>query len=300
MSLKPLALQDKELFNQYLAGCANKSALYNFTALFIWKDWSGDTLWQVVEDALCIYKQIHGRTVNLPPISADESKVLAATAALLAQSEKSGQTLSFYEVTGEHLALFSRHWPGKFEVKENRNGSNYIYNTADLIDLSGKAYASKRNHINSFVREHADHALLPLTPGLVPQCQDYMREWSDSRGKEKTPALSLELAGTFLALDNFGALDYQGACLMAGREMLGFTIGEPLNKDTVVIHIEKATAAINGAYPLINQLFLRQFWSEYPFVNRCEDMGDQGLRKAKLSYHPCRLETIYTIRFHHK
>ncbi|MCL2817049.1 MAG: phosphatidylglycerol lysyltransferase domain-containing protein [Clostridiales bacterium] len=297
MNLKPISLQDKDLFNEYLAGCANRTALYNFTSLFIWRGWGGGTFWRVSEGALCVYKQIKDQTFNLPPISADENKAAAAVEELLAQSQKSSQPLVFYEVTEELLAFFSRRWPGKFEIKENRNGSNYIYNTADLISLSGKPYAAKRNHINSFVREHAGHALLPLTPALIPQCREYMREWLDSRGKEKNPALFAEFEGTMLALESFGHLDYQGACLMSGREMFGFTIGEALNKDTVVIHIEKATAAVNGAYPLINQLFLRQFWQEFPFVNRCEDMGDPGLRKAKLSYHPCRMETVYTLRF---
>ena len=227
----------------------------------------------------------------------DENKAAAAVERLLAQSKKSEQPLTFYELTEELLAFFRRNWPEKFEIKENRNGFNYIYNTANLINLSGKAYAAKRNHIHSFVREHAGYALLPLTPALIPQCRDYMREWLDSRGKEKNPAFFAEFEGTMLALESFGQLDYQGACLMSGREMFGFTIGEELNKDTAVIHIEKATAAVNGAYPLINQMFLRQFWQEYPFVNRCEDMGDPGLRKAKLSYHPCRMETVYILRF---
>ncbi|MCL2677575.1 MAG: phosphatidylglycerol lysyltransferase domain-containing protein [Clostridiales bacterium] len=297
MNLKPISLRDKELFNEYLSGCPNKTALYNFTSLFIWKDWGGGSSWQVAEGALCVYKRIQERVYNLPPISADENKAAAAVEFLLEQSQKDGRPLLFYEVTEELLAFFRKHWPEKFAAKEHRNGSNYIYRTADLINLSGKAYAAKRNHINSFVREHPQHALLPLTPDLIPQCRDYMREWLDSRDKEKNPTFFSEYAGTMLALDNFSELDCRGACLVSGREMFGFTVGETLNKDTALIHIEKATATVNGAYPLVNQLFLRQFWREYPFVNRCEDLGDPGLRKAKLSYHPCRLETVYHLRF---
>ena len=122
-------------------------------------------------------------------------------------------------------------------------------------------------------------------------------KWMEVNKEEKDPSLAYDDYATTLMLDNFEYFNLKGGLICINNEIAAFTIGEPLTKDTVVVHVEKAFTTIHGAYTIINQQFVENEVSEFLYVNREEDMGIENLRQAKLSYHPDILLEKYNARF---
>ncbi|MEG1501272.1 MAG: phosphatidylglycerol lysyltransferase domain-containing protein [Clostridiales bacterium] len=163
-----------------------------------------------------------------------------------------------------------------------------------IIPNNLSKYNSKRNHINRFYAQYPNFSFQPLTTKLIPGCQELMTKWYDTKALNND--IIMEKKGIDDAFANFGDLDYLGACLLVQDRVIAFTLGEPLNQDTVAIHVEKADSDYHGAFSLINQLFVKEYWLDYPFINRAEDMGQEGLRMAKESYHPCKMIMKYHLR----
>ena len=120
-------------------------------------------------------------------------------------------------------------------------------------------------------------------------------EWCDLRHCEAIPGLANESLAIKEVLTHFDRLGVKGGAILIGGKVEAFTLGEPLNRETVVIHIEKANPAFEGLYSLINQAFLEKEWSGYVYVNREQDLGEEGLRKAKESYFPHHMINKCTI-----
>ncbi|MFH0789977.1 MAG: phosphatidylglycerol lysyltransferase domain-containing protein [Pseudomonadota bacterium] len=174
--------------------------------------------------------------------------------------------------------------PG-MKITPDRNNSDYVYRIRDLIDLSGNKYHTLKNHINRFNKK-VSWEYLPLTPKLVRQCLDLQEEWCRLKQCLESPSLQSEEQAIIEALKHIDRLHYKGGVIRIQGKVEAFTLGELLNPETVVIHIEKANPALPGLYPLIQQQFLKREWEGFSYVNREQDLGIQGLRKAKLSYHP--------------
>ncbi|MGC1403032.1 MAG: phosphatidylglycerol lysyltransferase domain-containing protein [Thermodesulfobacteriota bacterium] len=167
----------------------------------------------------------------------------------------------------------------------DRNNSDYVYRTQNLIRLSGNKYHTLKNHINRLNKKYA-WEYLPLTPELIVECLDLQEEWCRLKQCVESPSLLSEEQAIIEALTHIDLLNYKGGVIRIQGKVEAFTLGELLNPETVVIHIEKGNPELSGLYPLIQQQFLDQEWGMIPYVNREQDLGIQGLRKAKSSYHP--------------
>jgi hypothetical protein len=186
-------------------------------------------------------------------------------------------------------------WKGEGFVAElDRAQSDYIYLTEDLIKLEGRKYHRKRNHIKQF-KEKVSYRYIPLTSEWISECLRLETEWCDLRHCEAVPGLFNESMAIKEAFTHFEELGLKGGTILINGKVEAFTLGEPLNRDTAVIHIEKANSAYEGLYSLINQAFLENQWSGYTYVNREQDLGEEGLRKAKESYFPHHMINKYTI-----
>jgi hypothetical protein len=182
------------------------------------------------------------------------------------------------------------------ECEEDRDFFDYVYLASDLIELRGKKFDGKRNHIKKFLRQY-DHEYIKLTPEHIDDCLRIMydrcveNDCDCLRGHDyacdRMPSAEL--------LAHYGELDCTGAIIRVDGRFEAFTVGEALNRDTAVIYIEKANTAFTGIYTYINQQFCEREWADMAYINREEDEGVPGLRKAKLSYHPARLIEKYTI-----
>ena len=166
-----------------------------------------------------------------------------------------------------------------------RDHFDYVYRTADLIELAGKGYRQQRNHTNYLLRTYK-MTYEPMNESHVDSCLNLARNWCEARQCEETLSFASEGEATREALQNFRALGLDGGVILINGRVEAFTLGELLNRDTAVVHIEKANVEIRGLYAAINQQFCEKRWRNVPAINREQDLGEPGLRKAKLSYNP--------------
>lgn len=208
--------------------------------------------------------------------------------AMMDDARENGSNFVLVGVLPQQQAVLETLWPGKFRFVENRDDWDYIYSLDKLISLSGKKLHGKRNHIARF-KDSGDWSYEEMSPANLDECWQMNVEWCKLNGCGSDPSLEKEACAVRSAFANFSALGLEGGVLRQGGRVIAFCIGEVLNSDTYVTHIEKAFGDIQGAYPMINQQFAVQIREKHPqmqFVNREEDTGAEGLRKAKLSYGP--------------
>ena len=183
----------------------------------------------------------------------------------------------------------------EFVVEPVRDHFDYVYRTDDLINLAGGNYHAQRNHINSLARSHR-FRYEPLRAEYLPECLELSARWCKVKRCEDDLSLMGEWEAVNAALANFQALQLKGGVILVNDRVEAFTCGELLNKATAVIHLEKADPELRGLYAVINQQFCRQAWAGVNFVNREQDLGQAGLRTAKMSYHPHHLVEKFRIR----
>ena len=188
-----------------------------------------------------------------------------------------------------------RLFPDRFEFEEEPDIEDYIYEAEKMRTLKGRKLSKKRNHINAFKSEHPDYELVPLTPYNTELAWDFVEHWCGERNREEgiNDSLLCEREAIADALMNMTALGFKGLMIRVDGRIVAMTFGDMVNRDTVLIHVEKAFAEYRGLYPLINQEFLNYYWKDAMYVNREEDMGLEGLRHAKQSYYPAYQVTKY-------
>ncbi len=172
-----------------------------------------------------------------------------------------------------------------FDIKYDRDSGDYIYRSEDLINLTGKKYQPKRNHI-SFFKKNYNWSYESMTTENLEECFNMNVEWIQSSGSLYSEDLEKELRIIRRVFENFDALDCKGAVLRVDGRVIAFALGAQIRSDTFCVHFEKAFSDIRGAYPMINQQFVANELSGYKYIDREDDLGLENLRKAKLSYHP--------------
>ena len=174
-------------------------------------------------------------------------------------------------------------------VEPQRNQYDYIYRRADLASLAGGKLKAKRNHVNKFLSEYPDFEYRPLTPEMFDECRRLEALWREERG-DTNPEYGDTIAAEQRVVENVFAhwneLGMMGGTIWLDGRMVAFTYGAAVTDDTIDVCVEKADRTIDGLFSVINQQFCAHLPERFVYVNREEDMGLEGLRKAKLSYHP--------------
>ena len=161
-------------------------------------------------------------------------------------------------------------------------------------ELKGKKYHSKRNHIKNLQKLY-EYNLEELNENNKNDFLKTAKLWFEA--SEKTEETSVELNGIKKLLDNINIINVLGAAIKVNGEIVAFSLATKINDETVNIHIEKALPEYRGAYPVINQEFAKILSKDFKYINREDDVGIEGLRKAKLSYKPTILLKKYEITF---
>jgi uncharacterized protein len=289
-TFKPLELDHKSTFKRYLKEDPPQISELTFTNLFIWKH-RYQPLWSEREGCLLIILHNDDMTpFGLQPVGkGDKQKALDAVTAEL--RNLSHQT-RICRVSEDFIHRYLDH--ENYTYKRDRDNSDYVYATKDLIELSGRKYHRKKNHLNNFQKNYR-HEYIELTADTVKLFLDLQEEWCRVRDCSQTPALQTEDYAVRTALTHFGELDFKGAAISIDSKIEAFSLGEQLNADTAVIHAEKANPDIPGLYSAINQVVCSNEWSHLEFINREQDLGIEGLRKAKESYYPHHMVNKYTV-----
>lgn len=178
-------------------------------------------------------------------------------------------------------------------IHEEPDWADYIYKLSDLADMTGKKYNGQRNHINAFKRLNSDFSFKHLSKENSDEAEAFFAKYNQNTDKESN-LFYAEQKMVYEALSNPDVYKMSGLCLYANGKMVGFTAGEVVG-DTLYVHIEKADTSVRGAYQMLVKEFASLHRGKAEFINREEDMGDEGLRKSKLSYQPIKLVSKYTI-----
>ena len=298
---RPVEISHRPLINSYLQDHHYNTLEYLFTTLFIWQESYGFT-WAEKNHVLYIKSCYQGVTKFFPPIlktgeipSAQQQAIYAAAVSeILSYCREADITPIFEEITEQDRDAMLRCLKKEFHFQANRDLANYIYYVDTLTHLRGRSFNGKRNHIRHFENENPTYQFLPLTKELLPACKKHAEGWYEHHPEKDQSTLIEEKAAIMKALDYFTQLELSGCCIVIDGVVEGFAIGEPLNPDMVVIHFEKGNLNINGIYTALNKYFLEKCWQGYLLVNRAEDLGLPGLKKAKKDYKPAWLEMKYT------
>lgn len=282
-NFKPLELADREQLHPLLWHFQPEVSELTFTNLFIWRHYFG---WEWACAGDWLYLVATNRRFALPPIG-PAPRAEAARWLLRYLHDERGFTPRLERVDAALVAEMTG--APDLVIEPTRNHFDYVYRTEALATLAGRKYSAKRNQLNRLQREYPSARYLPLTPSLTASCQELAGRWCELRRCDEDGSLLGEWVAVQEALTHFEPLQLQGGVLELAGQLVAFALGEPLNTQTAVIHIEKADPTITGLYVLINQQFAAQAWAAFPFINREQDLGDEGLRQAKLSYHPERL-----------
>ncbi|MGP1449543.1 MAG: DUF2156 domain-containing protein [Wolinella sp.] len=288
---KPLDIEDREIFERYFIYADSPISDFSFTNLYLWH-FSRSISYAIINDCLCIKTQYHGENPFLFfPLGNGDKK--AALGHVMECFESRAIPFSMRSLSKEAKDELENMMPGKFEIIHNRDRSDYVYLVEELIELKGRKFHKKKNHLNRFFELHPDFTYESLGHENVSELLEAWKLWFGRTVDEANDGLKNEYIGIVETLKHFNEMSYKGGILRVDGKIIAFTLGEQLNSDTVVIHIEKADTEYHGAYQAINQQFLAHEWSALKYVNREEDLGIEGLRRAKLSYQPCHLVDKY-------
>lgn len=288
MQFKTLTLEDKEIIKHYLKQSDFQGCDYTFANLFIWKD-SYYEQWAVTDNML-VFRSTDESGQNpvymYPAGTGDLEKTIEK---MRNDAHSLGSKLLIRGFTEKEKKLLDETFPGTFQTECPPDQWDYLYLVKDLETLSGSKYHGKRNHIAQFKKLYPSYEYTEITRENIHLCYDFANKWYQYQVDRKNTDITLDEPIVKNALDYFFPLDLTGGILLVDNNPVAFTIGEPLNSDTYVVHVEKALPYIKGAYPMINQCFVSKGMTGYTYVNREEDDGLEGLRKAKKSYHPVKM-----------
>ena len=284
------AVSDKVWANEALAVSQYMGCEYSFGNIFMW---STVFKTKIARHKNCLITKGTGKKPSYCcPAGPGDFKVILAD--LMEDAEQCGHAFRMFGLTAECTVMLDNMYPGKFDFKTYRDGFDYIYLTDDLINLEGKKYHSKRNHITAFEKAN-NWSFEMINEKNINDCRKMNAEWEkENRDKDPEP-IAMEQNALARAFDNYFELDFTGGIIKVNDKPVAFTIGEKLNDTTFCVHFEKAYADIRGAYPMINREFAANALKKYKYINREDDAGSEGLRKAKLSYHPALILEKYSV-----
>ncbi len=299
LEFKNIEISDKGWVDPLLAVSAFRGTEYCFTTLFIWASHYGTKIGRYGDFLLIRSESSDSFHYIFPAGKGDLKEVL-----LLMEEDAARNGKKFeLSVSMENIDSVREVFPDRYVFSEVRNSFDYIYDVQTLISLSGKKYQPKRNFISRFKQqsgwsyESFSFEDPSKAQGLIRECMTMNDEWCRINGCIHNNSMLSESCAVRNALKHFVELQLRGGLLRIDGRVVAYTIGEPIGADSFIVHIEKAFSDITGAYPMINRSFLAHEAGNAKYVNREDDAGDEGLRKAKLSYHPAfMLEKYLAIR----
>lgn len=284
INFQKLNPREAELYRPYLRHSAHRGCTFDFANLCLWGRQQG----AIVHDHLVVFSHFSGHSVY--PFPMGQGDVKPALDAIMADAHERGIPFRMAGLSPEDKALVESLYPGRFRFRCNRDSFDYVYDIHDLADLKGRKYQQKRNHLHRFEDACPDFYVKPLNDSTLPVCRNLTDNWYYRRGMEN-PHEDLQMEQTALrrAYRYFHELGMEGLVLYAGGQVAAMTMASFMSEDIMDVHFEKAVSSIPGAYAAINREFARYIRAKYPsvkYLNREDDTGSAGLRKAKLSYHP--------------
>ncbi len=293
-----ITIEERPMLEEYLGGFDYCTSGLSFTSLYMWRNINNFS-WQIVGDYLCIAGLSHLETEKkepflFPPLTKTgtyNSKSLRDTIKEAKQIfESKGYKFSIRLMPFHMMEVLENALPGELKFFDDRPNYDYLYRKRDLIELKGREYHSKKNHLNYFLNNYR-YEYVDLTSAMSEKAMQFIREFNARKNlpDHEIALLKMEELAMVDVFNNIETVGYMTAAVIIDGKIEALSIGGQLNRNTVTVHVEKANIGYRGLYPLINNEFCKHVAPHIKYINREEDMGIPGLRKAKLSYKPCKL-----------
>lgn len=295
-----ITLDKKKELGDMLNRYPHETSGLTFTSLYMWRI-SNYFTYEIIDDFLCIA----GRTnfegfeeepfvFPLIPLSGefDAAKMRDAIDVIKDRFTELGKPYVMRLIPDTMIGQYEAAMPGRFLFIGDRANYDYLYRTEDLANLRGRSFHGKKNHVNKFNKELVGrYEVVPMSGALAGEALDLLDYIDAKKQVEGFEKLMLEEEAKVLrdTLPHFDELGMEGAAIRIDGRLEAYAFGGALGSNTIVEHIEKGNIDFPGIYQKINQEFCKSVQGRYEFVNREEDMGLEGLRKAKTSYKPCRM-----------
>lgn len=287
-------ISSKEIMDRYFNIVDYEACEYSFTTLYMWKDLYN--LRYYYEDRfMVIMGQDKEEQFFIQPL-ADIENIKYALEFIFNYFDSVNKNINMRAITKEFKDYLNSQYPNKFKYMEDRNSFDYIYEGESLRTLQGRKNQKKRNHLNYFLKEYENRFEYKLlSEENFDECNYLLESWMDN--KEITEDIKTENRAINRLFKNYKQLknNIKVCGVYIDDKLEAFSIGEKLTKDMALIHIEKANFNLRGLYQYVNQQFILNEFDDIEFVNREDDLGIEGVRKAKLSYHPVKFVEKFNV-----
>ena len=284
IQFQSLDIDSKAAYDEYLLACGNRGCEYNFANLYLW----GRQRATFYEDSLVFFSQFNRKSVYLFPLTRGDVK--PALEAIIHDAKVRDIPCRITGLLEADCQTLEQLFPGQFRFHVDRNGFDYIYSIEELSELKGRKFQRKRNHLNRFRANYEGYTVEPITDENTTEVAQLLDKWyADRLLADPHADFIMEQKAIYKALRHRQALGIEGIALRYNGQLLAMTMGSPLSGNTFDVQFEKALDFADGAYPAVNWEFARYLRAKYPhlrWLNREDDMGLEGLRKAKLAYCP--------------
>lgn len=284
IDFQKIDLSRADQYRQILYACSERGCEYSLVNLYMW----GRQKIALLHGCLALFSQFQRKSVY--PFPVGDGDIGSVLDAIIHDARARGLQCRLSSMTATDCAFLEERYPGQFQFHPDRDSCDYIYDITDLATLPGRKYQRKRNHLNRFRQNHPNCRVVEITEDLLNDVDAMVKCWYETRmASNPNNDFLLEQKAFGRALENWAQLGLQGAVLIEDEKILAMTAGSFLNETTFDVHFEKALEDVDGAYAAINQAFSAHLHEKYPnlrWLNREDDLGLPGLRKAKLSYCP--------------
>lgn len=288
IEFKNIDFNSKKIIDKYLKNNKTDISEYTFTNLIAWGD-KTNIKYSEYNGGLLLLATQKVTKYFLPPIGYTNNEEIFDF--LLDYGIKNKITNQIKLVP---QSMIDKIDPDKYQIIEDPDNSDYIYLAEDLGNLKGRKYSNKRNFVKKFM-ENYDYQYVDYDVSMKKQCIELAERWFEKKNTDKYRCDECKAIGKFL--DNYDNFNTLGKVFLIDGQVVAFTFGEELADDTFVIHFEKAETEFTGIYQAINKFFSSDILAQnYKYINREQDLGIDGIRKAKRSYLPVKMGKKYYIK----
>jgi len=301
-----IEIDKRKLLEEYLYGYDYKTSGLSFSALYMWRDINMFSF-EKIGDYMCVAGISHLELEQgliepflFPPLTNTGSYQPESLRETIYEAKKKfeekGHNFSIRLLPMHMLDVMKAACPSELKYIDDRPNYDYIYKTQDLIELKGRDYHSKKNHLNYF-KNNYEYEYIPLTSDMAPLAMAFIDEFNRRKDvpDHEMQLLKMEEEAMADVFKNIETVGYLAGAIRINGKIEAISIGGNLSKNTVTVHVEKANIDFRGLYQAINNEFCKHVASNVKFINREEDMGIPNLRKAKLSYRPVKLLEKYIV-----
>lgn len=278
---KRVGLEDQGFIKEQISRFPSEACELNFGNIFIWRNFEYPQFTLINQNLCLLCEPLSEPAYFLPPVG--ENRMEETVRTCLTRAPRLSRV-------PESLV---QKYSSRLKWEPDRDNFDYIYLAEDLIHLKGKRYDGKRNRIKRFEKNHS-YRYLSLQGRDLEGCRSLLDEWLEAKSLPES-ILSTQKDVIKEAFAYFEVLGLVGGAVVVDNRIAAFSIGEVLSGDTAVIHIEIASPRYEGLSQLLNREFVKNELSSYTYINKEQDIGIPGLRRAKLSYHPHHLVKKFNL-----